>query len=583
MSFDKIKLSDLDRVNVPVKLNKILSTEAIWINRRENHELDNGENTAAITETVFLDRYSFVVADSSLFDGAQIDRSSEVVWYAERYGGIGCGGNAGGARVVHNGSIQLKGNGANCLAKKGTGFYHRYGGLDLHSAVQEIVYTTVLNKILPHGIAKIYGLISTGVKCGHYGSSSRDLIKTWGVILVREAMVRPAHFLRGWITPQDKFKSLLSVGSDVARVRTTNRYLKKLFPSQDEYIRELAKFLTKWASQMAFARVARIAHASLVPSNITLLGKWIDVPGSSFHLSGVNVDRTNGIFWAFMQEPVQIELVLREMVHTYCKYNSEIININGLIAFYRKQFDSFYKYHIQYLICLPFEYVSADMIDYWTTFYYSVKKIIDIDSDENGPAYTLPSVDDPIAIFMENCLLSFSDSGFAESEDQTNDFRAFRNIVINVYKNLYQDEFLLKSFLILLAFRILKKIRLTSIYYPLIMEKELIAVCHTESALSAQWIIEAYEDLTDWIFEEESNVVTVFRTKTLKIIYQAASGTYCVGLNNTFMGEFDNFDAVTNFIIGLESRHYTIGEFDFMIYFRSCENVINQLERAPII
>src|SRR5690606_31109938 len=110
--------------------------------------------------------------------------------FAERYGGFGLGTNGGGARVANINDAQIKGIGANALAGQGAPKSHSYGGLDIQSAVKEIIYSRLLNKISPIGAQAIQGLILLDeVSALHNGK------KAPSVLMVREPVARPGHFL----------------------------------------------------------------------------------------------------------------------------------------------------------------------------------------------------------------------------------------------------------------------------------------------------------------------------------------------------------------------------------------------------
>ena len=211
-------------------------------------------------------------------------------FYAERYGGSGIQRNGGGARCGFDGHYQVKGMGANPLVGKGSDECHSNGALSVVHAVYEALWSEVLGTILPYGAVKTRAVLLIDDNIDNScelaaGSSQRAL-------LVREPVVRPAHFERApYFRPQpDYARQMLH---DARRVSSVIRQLPKNLPAPPEgfsdrayrdpqryCIEGLCELARRQARQMAFCRT-RFLRLTTSPSNIAMDGKLLDFNGLS--------------------------------------------------------------------------------------------------------------------------------------------------------------------------------------------------------------------------------------------------------------------------------------------------------------
>lgn len=233
---------------------KVTSAQTLWINK--NSILDKFGNE--FDEELFLDQFGYAVVGNRYYDEIVFDASSVKKFQAERYGGIGVGINAGGARCGNLNRVQIKGIGKNILAGESSDEWYSYGGLNLVDAIYEAIYSSVLNKIMPLGTVATHGVILLGEKTAMLPGLDHlpvDQRRGYGALLIRDICIRPAHFLKASSTHITQSKELIS---EESRVRRVNKNFYKSFGSVSDYIKFMGKILFNYANQFAFTRVDRL-------------------------------------------------------------------------------------------------------------------------------------------------------------------------------------------------------------------------------------------------------------------------------------------------------------------------------------
>ncbi|HQE39988.1 MAG TPA: hypothetical protein PLC55_11905 [Zoogloea sp.] len=199
---------------------------------------------------------------------------------AERYGGNGLAENAGGVRCGLLGDIQIKGSGRNPLAGDQTDYWHKHGALSLQDGLKEAFWSSVFGAVLPFGAATSFAVVSTGSRFstevdGFRASAPRGL-------LLRKPLLRPAHFMRSiYMKTTGSHKNLLN---DSARTKLALSVLPAAFEAElgvpcrsvDDQLSALFEVFRRAAHQISAARIKRVCHGSLTPSNFALNGCWID-------------------------------------------------------------------------------------------------------------------------------------------------------------------------------------------------------------------------------------------------------------------------------------------------------------------
>ncbi|HHG83463.1 MAG TPA: hypothetical protein ENJ82_01840, partial [Bacteroidetes bacterium] len=272
-----VRLEQLSSLLIKFPVYPVTSNKVIWINKEWSEYCDNQD-----FKDLFCKRFSYIAEDYAFHDFMSLDTDSIKFAMTDCYGGLCVGRNAGGGRTGIVDGYQLKGIGRTYLVGQNADEMHGYGGQSFKSAIYEVINTVVFGHILPIGTINCVGLMYTGSQTSlEKDFSAGTTIPSPGAITVREVCLRPAHFLRApYFIPRQECVFFLP--TDIERTRQANKQLNDLFSDDKSVIRFLGDFLHNCASQLAFARVFRIAHGALSPSNIAFDGKWLDMTHVGF-------------------------------------------------------------------------------------------------------------------------------------------------------------------------------------------------------------------------------------------------------------------------------------------------------------
>lgn len=559
----------------------MLSAEVLWINDEAIRRL-GGTYKDGMSRHDFLRRFAYGIQNTECFQNLTFDRTDNKLFLAERYGGKGVGDNGGGVRCGTDGPFQVKGIGTNCLVGDGEEFVHSYGGLDAPMAITESIFTIVLGKVLPIGTVDIYGLISTGPNAAY---ESKDK-PCWGVLLVRESCVRPAHFLPA---PDFNFttvhRSLMK--KDFARTRNAVRALRAQLKNDSQFTVFIGRFLANCANQFAFARVARILHGTISPSNISLDGRWLDMPLASFLNGGVNYATAT----YFYTEALSILEPLIELLDTYSKYNGVNLNASPLIDYYSEQLDGYFAYHIGFLIGISDE--QSDEIvatNEWRTVATCADKIINSGGEvvfERAKA----DIDDPVACLVEGMFISlcaierarpFLETAFkGEQYDFSELASAFRLVLTAASENgktKYRDY---KQFRLCAAIRALKRARFSTYFYLETIDSETRRLCESMNKEDVSRYIDECRDIADWVFGiDEQYVISLFQNDSVSIHYDIKEAFYVLDRQGASKDRFYDYGSLLDAIEQLERHHTMIRNLDFRPYLIRFKEVLCTLEAS---
>lgn len=253
------------------------------------------------------------------------------LFYAERYGGNGIQRNGGGARCGFDCYYQIKGIGANPLVGEGTDGHHSNGSLSATHAVYEALWGEVLAQILPYSAVRARAVLLTNIYTDKAFDRSHG--KSQRALLIREPVVRPAHFERApYFRPQPEYADKLI--HDAQRVRSVIRMLPVNLPVPPEGFSEDAKrnlhlycieglceLAHREAWQMAFCRT-RFLRLTTSPSNIAMDGRLMDFNGLSCLFPGDYPDDFGHKrrLTELMKEPVVLQLGLSDLCLYLGKY-----------------------------------------------------------------------------------------------------------------------------------------------------------------------------------------------------------------------------------------------------------------------
>lgn len=250
-----------------------------------NNTLNLAELSSLKTEA------SYIIEENkrhTIFDGSTPLSDDEKVFYAERYGGGAISRNGGGARCGFDGRWQIKGIGANALV--GQESKHIDGELTMTGAVLEALWGNVLARLLPYGAVANKAILLTDVPIATITPSSASKAHNSRALLVREPVVRPAHFCRApYYLPHHVMRTQ---PSDIQRIEKLIVIAPSFLPrpsvfdkdswltlSQEERafygVCELAKRL---ATQIAYCRTRHLVMMTS-PSNCDMAGRLLDFHG----------------------------------------------------------------------------------------------------------------------------------------------------------------------------------------------------------------------------------------------------------------------------------------------------------------
>ncbi|WP_370978241.1 hypothetical protein [Agaribacterium sp. ZY112] len=349
-----LSVSQFKELNIPTTCTKFKNAKTMWVNSEailslppEYHHLKNSD--------AFCDTFAYGISGTECFEGLEFDINDTLTVQAERYGGAGTLAHGGGVRTGTFDRFQLKGIGSNILEGKMLRLHHSYGGADLKTSLQEVISTLVLDEILPLGTVAIYGIIHVSAEAGYhvahnpetYGPDDYYLKRGDGIILVREAFIRPAHFIQCPIF--QPISKQIRAKSDTGRTRIANKRLNELLGGKNGYIQFMGKYLSASANQLAFAKIYGIAHNALSPSNISLDGRWVDTWETNYGVGRLYKSDLNPSL-NFEQERIIAQV--QECVLSFAKFNRIELNPDVLSKYYIEQSQAYFEYYIPFLLGL---------------------------------------------------------------------------------------------------------------------------------------------------------------------------------------------------------------------------------------
>lgn len=480
----KMSISKLHRLNlVPVPLKPLCNTRLL---RRGG---SRSPATGELSDSEFLTKYSYALADSAV--GALDSCAAEVPGDIERYGGEGIGCNGGGARVANISDVQLKGVGANLLAGTDAPVSHSYGGLDIQGAVKEIIYAQLVAKISPVGGVAHYGLIDLGSANAVFNGDNST-----SVILVREAAIRPAHFM-----PAPDFRqnsdSLAVLPTDGSRIKLLFREIDRANLGS-EFLVKIQEFLIASADQLAFMRMARFSHNALIASNISLDGRLLDTGLCSFVPSGSQY----GEVTSYAGELALPVFYARAMMHQLAKFGYRKLGVEHMYQLYSEQVRSYLSLNLGYCFGVDRDLsIRMSALPAWKELAIRLEQIF-VQGDGNG-GDQLPTVDssDPA-----NNILTASLYGLLHEVQGTRTIRlvneitgALRQIVQTlyaVYEGTYADE---SAFRIAFALQVLKRAIYNRFFYITYIGRAVDEAFKTGGSEAVLSVLQQCENAMTWI------------------------------------------------------------------------------------
>ncbi|TDF39688.1 hypothetical protein EYS14_09285 [Alteromonadaceae bacterium M269] len=429
----------------------------------------------------------------------------------ERYGGWGSDGHGGGGRSAVLGDVQIKGCGVTPLAGKVDNVNYTHGKLTLADGAYEILYSSVLDKVLPMGTAECLALLYTGEESAfEYSREGEDLKPTHGALLVRRNIQRPANFLpvRSYKVNEEFIKV---IGSDTDRLRRINRELGDKFKSRSAFIQYLGIFLANSANQFAFARVAGIFHGGLSHSNLSSNGQWLDLSTATFVDKGRNYICEH---ISFYQEPELILEVLNEWVATYAKYQKASLDITPLANYYNEQLQAYQDYHSAYILGLDRKALSNSELSIELKPIYGDLLSLLFPASRNHTIEELrPKAENKLVDYLIKFYCNAKQSSQEEKKGESEFFE-------RIYNHCNNDDGISSvSFKKRSAIKSLKRAILPGAFFYVLVKRS-IRKSIKDDPLSVGDLIKNYESLADWVFDDEfKDKEVLFQSPLISIFY----------------------------------------------------------------
>jgi len=253
--------------HIEVQLMRLPKARLLWLNHRVMHE-DRAYAECGATPEAYgqwlIDCCAYAIQPTN------DDTLDLVSGICDRYGGAGIAHNGGSGRAAYIGGYHVKGIGRTPLVSVLTDDLHGTGGAYLEECVREAICAEIVAIEFPAGAVPVLAIIETGE------------FQTWDTdqgpkterrcLLVRPGFVRPAHFERapGFISADPK-----EGAKDAARVRKT--WAAALTTcGREQLLAAYPQFWHRWALQLAYGFVHRMAHGGHTSSNIALDGRLVD-------------------------------------------------------------------------------------------------------------------------------------------------------------------------------------------------------------------------------------------------------------------------------------------------------------------
>lgn len=535
---------------LPVKVNRISGTHLLWRNQSTNTKMSDSE---------FLDNYARVVKGSSFTKESESDSGITQTVFAERYGGFGIGTNGGGARVVNINNAQIKGVGANALAGDGALRSHSYGGLDIQGAVKEIIYSQLLDKISPVGVQTINGLILIDET-----SALHNGRKAPSVLMVREPVVRPGHFLPCLnFRLKPEYRTL--VRSDYARVLGIYKNIGKQ-ALLSEFYALIQHFLDKCADQLSFFRMARLSHNALTPSNISMDGRVLDTALCSFVISGSNYGQVT----SYLEEAAMPSFVAKELFYLVNKFLPDTPVEEHFLKLYEEKFYQYACVNMGFVFGLDREIsTKLSCTLEWRKVASRLLSLLSLGSPIKSS--NLPTVD--AADFVNDFLTASLYSILNNCEiNKTNKFlveftQDLDLLISNMASSLgWQGEHN-KSFYKKFAIQTLKRAMLSSYFFITYIGRTVDDYCAAGGVHDTNRIISENDQVANWIYEDlQSERSTLYSGKEILIQYSSQKNEY-------FYRDRDGIETRTNSISTLRyfvdtKRDFKIQNYDFYPYLK---------------
>lgn len=566
-----LTLDDIRMVEIEFLADRMSAGEALWVQQDWCAQTVRGKSKYQ----AFAEQFSVAIRAGDCFEHVNFVDHHTVVLRAERYGGNGVFRNGGGSRCGNMAGYQLKGIGPNPLVGDHNRTWHSYGGLNARDAVYEALMAQILGRVLPIGTAKVYGVILTSSASAYYEGDEPGAPWTrgWGAILVREVCLRPGHFFR---VPDYKPKrgGPARLAPDSIRVKSINRALRDALPNTGEFIQRLGGFLRNCANQFAVAKLARLTHGSICPSNLCFDGRWIDLTNTSFIGGGQNVGGCPPIY----EEPYTVREIIAEFLDTFSKYNDLDLNPGPLIGYYDEQLDAYYMRSLPLLFGIEPEAVAHAMrTAEGRDFLFQVSLVLKSGGAVVNRWPTSMSENDPVLLLQQGLFASCFDSevglkmlaplkhvapGFVPTIATTQ----FTRLVHAAHEAALDDGLDLRNFVRLCAIEALKRTLFAEFFFKGRLAKHINALLSVDP-FSCRKLMDDSIVLSEWIFAFPNACRSyLYRSDNFSLIFDARKGCYCTLIHRTgAQSVVDGADRALKVVDQRPARDFVAHAYDFRV------------------
>lgn len=534
-----------------VEVNKVSGTSLLWRDR-------SARNSGEMLDGEFLTSYSWVASNTYFTDETRIRFDVPRIAFAERYGGFGIGINGGGARVVNVNGAQIKGVGANALVGEGAPMSHSYGGLDIQGAVKEILYSRLLRKISPVGVQGIDGLILLDRTSALHNDN-----KAPSVLMVREPVARPAHFLPCIsFRVQPQYRALMR--SDYSRVLGIYKSIRRQGLLAEFYVL-IQDFLDKCADQLSFFRMARLAHSALGPSNICLDGRVLDTALCSFVVSGTNYGQTS----SYLEEATLPMLVAREWFYLVNKFLLDTPVEEHFLKLYEEKFYQYASVNLGFIFGLDREMATKiSCTSEWRKVASRTLSLLSMCSPMKTTA--LPTVD---AVDFFNDVITASLYSILNNRDIskastflkefTSDLSALMTIMAPSCGWHGHGE---RSFYTAFAIQTIKRAILSSYFFITYIGRMVDDHYASDRVDQTARLIDENDRIADWLYENLlSKYSTIYSGGGVSISYSSAADEYLYAHPDGSVDRIANAQTLRA-IVDANKNGYVVHEYDFYPY-----------------
>lgn len=274
---------------VPFLANRLTKAKVVYVNLPLFHEYNYFNDFQSENNSLYeaiLDNFAYIVPVTE--EDRAIVENTNKEFFAERYGGIGILANGGGARCGLIDQFQIKGIGPTPVVGEGVSYWYSHGGMALHDALSELLYSNAADIALPYQNSRVLAVIDTGgyvLQRAYKNRADEDKDERQKVrraLIIRESKIRPAHFARAfYFKPSPYMKE--HQPHDYQRVADAIPLLPELVgdcPSDlnkgQKFNHAIKQILARAAVQLSYSKVRRLMHGSLTTSNFLIDGGWVD-------------------------------------------------------------------------------------------------------------------------------------------------------------------------------------------------------------------------------------------------------------------------------------------------------------------